>query len=59
MAEMVARKGDPYILLGIAIHVHTTPLTMGTKQLEQAVNRIPKEVPVVGQVMDCVGTSPT
>jgi putative tricarboxylic transport membrane protein len=31
MAELVARKGDPYILLGIAIHVHTTPLTMGTK----------------------------
>lgn len=31
MAEMVQRKGDAYILLGIAIHVHTTPLTTGTK----------------------------
>lgn len=44
---------------GIAARIQshlTTPeqventLTMGTKQLEQAVNRIPKEVPVVGQV---------
>lgn len=31
MAEMVQRKGDAYILMGIAIHVHTTPLTTGTK----------------------------
>lgn len=31
MAEMAQRKGDAYILLGIAIHVHTTPLTTGTK----------------------------
>jgi putative tricarboxylic transport membrane protein len=31
MAEMVNRKGDNYMLLGIATHVHATPLTMGTK----------------------------
>jgi putative tricarboxylic transport membrane protein len=31
MAEMVQRKGDTHVLLGIAIHVHTTPLTTGTK----------------------------
>lgn len=31
MAEMVQRKGDNHVLLGIAIHVHTTPLTTGTK----------------------------
>jgi putative tricarboxylic transport membrane protein len=31
MAEIVQRKGDPYHLLGIAIHVHVTPLTLGTK----------------------------
>jgi putative tricarboxylic transport membrane protein len=31
MAEMVQkRKGDPYSLLGIALHVHLTPLTQGT-----------------------------
>jgi putative tricarboxylic transport membrane protein len=32
MADMVQRrKGDPYSLLGISIHVHLTPLTMGTQ----------------------------
>ena len=30
MALMVQRKGDPYILLGIAIHAIVTPLTLGT-----------------------------
>jgi putative tricarboxylic transport membrane protein len=30
MALMVRRKGDPYSLLGIAIHAIVTPLTLGT-----------------------------
>jgi putative tricarboxylic transport membrane protein len=30
MALMVQRKGDPYNLLGIAIHAVATPLTLGT-----------------------------
>ena len=30
MALMVKRKGDPYSLLGIAIHAIVTPLTLGT-----------------------------
>jgi putative tricarboxylic transport membrane protein len=30
MALMVQRKGDPYSLLGIAIHAVVTPLTLGT-----------------------------
>ena len=30
MATMVKRKGDPYALLGIAIHAVVTPLTLGT-----------------------------
>lgn len=30
MALMVQRKGDPYSLLGIAIHAVATPLTLGT-----------------------------
>jgi putative tricarboxylic transport membrane protein len=30
MQLMVQRKGDPYILLGIAIHAIVTPLTLGT-----------------------------
>jgi putative tricarboxylic transport membrane protein len=30
MALMVKRKGDPYALLGIAIHAIATPLTLGT-----------------------------
>ncbi|MHB9097706.1 MAG: Bug family tripartite tricarboxylate transporter substrate binding protein, partial [Syntrophales bacterium] len=30
MAEMVQRRGDSYSLLGIAAHVFTTPLMMGT-----------------------------
>jgi putative tricarboxylic transport membrane protein len=30
MAQMVQRKGDPYTLLGIAIHAIVTPLTLGT-----------------------------
>src|SRR4051812_11013357 len=30
IAEMVKRKGDPYSLLGIAIHIIVTPLTLGT-----------------------------
>lgn len=30
MTQMVQRKGDPYILLGIAIHAIVTPLTLGT-----------------------------
>src|SRR5512139_1395439 len=30
MSLMVQRKGDPYALLGIAIHAIVTPLTLGT-----------------------------
>jgi len=30
IAQMVQRKGDPYSLLGIAIHAIVTPLTLGT-----------------------------
>ncbi len=30
MAEMVKRKGDPYVLLGIATHAVVTPLMLGT-----------------------------
>src|SRR6185436_18398115 len=30
MTLMVKRKGDPYSLLGIAIHAIVTPLTLGT-----------------------------
>jgi putative tricarboxylic transport membrane protein len=30
IAHMVQRKGDPYALLGIAIHAIVTPLTLGT-----------------------------
>ena len=30
IAQMVEHKGDPYLLLGIAIHAIATPLTLGT-----------------------------
>lgn len=30
IAQMVERRGDPYMLLGIAIHAIVTPLTLGT-----------------------------
>lgn len=30
IAQMVQRRGDPYALLGIAIHAIVTPLTLGT-----------------------------
>lgn len=31
MQLMVQRKGDPYVLLGIAIHAIVTPITLGTQ----------------------------
>jgi putative tricarboxylic transport membrane protein len=42
IAEMVKRKGDPYSLLGIAIHIIVTPLTLGTPHTYKDVTPIAK-----------------
>lgn len=42
IAEMVQREGDPYSLLGIAIHIHVTPLTLGTQYTYKDVTPIAK-----------------
>jgi putative tricarboxylic transport membrane protein len=42
IAQMVQRKGDPYSLLGIAIHIHVTPLMLGTPYTYKDVTPIAK-----------------
>ena len=42
IAEMVKRKGDPYSLLGIAIHIIVTPLTLGMPHTYKDVTPIAK-----------------
>jgi putative tricarboxylic transport membrane protein len=42
IAEMVKRKGDVYSLLGIAIHIIVTPLTLGTPHTYKDVTPIAK-----------------